>query len=50
MGQDVTLSLVFLIGLFIPIWLSTGNSFKSFGKAFVTLIVSKPERTYVLLI
>ena len=50
MGQDVTLSLVFLIGLFIPIWLSTGNSFKSFGKAFVTLMVSKPERTYVLLI
>ena len=39
----------FLIGLFIPLWLSTGNSFKSFGKALVTLMVSKPERTYVLL-
>ena len=25
----------FLMGLFIPLWLSTGNSFKSLGKAFV---------------
>ena len=38
----------FLMGLFIPLWLSTGNSFKSLGKAFV--MVSKPKRTYVLLI
>ena len=29
------------MGLFIQLWLSTGNSFKSFGKAFVTLMVSK---------
>ena len=34
----------FLIGLFIP----TGNSFKSLGKAFVILAVSKPERTFNL--
>ena len=40
----------FLMGFFIPLWLSTGNSFKSLGKAFVTLMVSKPKRTYVLLI
>ena len=40
----------FRMGLFIPLWLFTENSFKSFGKAFVTLMVSKPERTYVLLI
>ena len=40
----------FLMGLFILLWLSTGNSFKSLGKAFVTLMVSKPKRTYVLLI
>ena len=37
------------MGLFIPLWLSKGNSFKSLGKAFVTLMVSKPERTNVLL-
>ena len=40
----------FLMGLFIPLWWSTGNSFKSLGKAFVTLMVTKPKRTYVLLI
>ena len=40
----------FLMGFFIPLWLSTGNLFKSLGKAFVTLMVSKPKRTYVLLI
>ena len=38
-----------LIGLFIPLYLSTGNSFinKSFEMTvlFVTLIVSKPEST-----
>ena len=38
-----------LIGLFIPLYLSTGNSFinKSLEMTvlFVTLIVSKPERT-----
>lgn len=28
--------------LFIPLWLSTGNTFKS---AFVSLMVSNPERT-----
>ena len=31
-----------LVGLFIALWLSTRNSFKSFGKVFVTLMVSKP--------
>ena len=50
MGLAVTLSLAFLWARFILLWLSTGNAFKSFGKAFVTLMVSKPERTYVLLI
>ena len=46
MGLAVTLSLVFLwelMGLFIPLWLSTGNSFNSLGKAFV--MVSEPKRT-----
>ena len=33
----------FLMGLSIPLWLSTGNS-------FVTLMVSKTKRTYVVLI
>ena len=28
----------FLIGLFIPLWLQTGNSFKSLGKVIVTLM------------
>ena len=38
-------------GLFIPlIWLSTGYSFKPLGKAFVILMVSKPERTNSLVI
>ena len=50
MGLAVTLSLAFLWARFIPLWLSTGNSFKSFGKVFVTLMVSKLERTYVVLI
>ena len=47
----VTLVSVF-IGLFILLWLSTGNSFnKSLGKAFVILMVSKPgERTYIQVI
>ena len=49
MGLAVTLSLAFLWARFILLWLSTGFSFKSFGKAFVTLMVSKPERTYVYL-
>ena len=40
----------FPMGLFIPLWLSTENSFKSLGKAFVTLMVSKPKCTYVLYI
>ena len=37
----------FLTGLFIPLWLSTGNSFKTFIKAFVILMVSKPEHKYL---
>ena len=46
MGLAVTLSLVFLwVCLF-----HFGYSFKSIGKAFATLMVSKPKRTYVLLI
>ena len=34
-------------GLFIPLWLSTGKSLKSLGKAFEVLMVSKPERTHI---
>ena len=34
-------------GLFIPLWLSTGKSLKSLGKAFEVLTVSKPERTHI---
>lgn len=33
----------FRIGLFIPVWLSTGNLFRSLGKAFIILMVSKPD-------
>ena len=40
----------FVIGLFISLWLTTGNSLESFGTAFVTLMVFKPERTCVMLI
>ena len=39
--------IVNLKGLFIPLWLSTGNSLKSLGKAFEVLMVSKPERTHI---
>ena len=35
----------FLIGLFILLWLSIGNLFKSFGEAFLILMISKPGRT-----
>ena len=49
LGLSCHAFMAFLIGLFIPLRLSTGNSFKSFGKALVTIMVSKPERTYVLL-
>ena len=41
----LVLDIVNLIGLLIPLWLSTGNSFKSLGSAIVYLMVSKPERT-----
>ena len=39
------LDMINLIGLLIPLWLPTENSFKSSGKAFVILMVSKSERT-----
>ena len=47
---SLVLDIINLIGLFIPLWLSTGKSLKSFGKAFVILMARKPERTYIQVI
>ena len=49
MGLAITLSLVFLWFVYSTLVID-GNSFKSLGKAFVTLMVSTPERTNVLLV
>ena len=50
MGLAVTLSLVFLWVCLFHFGYQQEIRFKSFEKAFVTLMVSKPEHTYVLLI
>lgn len=43
----LVLDIVNLIGLFIPLWPSNENSFKSSGSTFVALMISKRERNYI---